>query len=30
MLDLNIEFKLDRIHCHDEGDGRGQVVLLAA
>lgn len=23
MLDLNIEFKLDRIHCHDEGDGPG-------
>lgn len=23
MLDLNIEFKLDRIHCHDEGDGLG-------
>ena len=23
MLDLNIEFKIDRIHCHDEGDGPG-------
>ena len=23
MPDLNIEFKLDRIHCHDEGDGPG-------
>lgn len=23
MTDLNIEFKLDRIHCHDEGDGPG-------
>jgi hypothetical protein len=23
MTDLNIEFKLDRIHCHDEGDGIG-------
>jgi len=23
MMDLNIEFKLDRIHCHDEGDGIG-------
>lgn len=23
MMDLNIEFKLDRIHCHDEGDGPG-------
>lgn len=23
MNDLNIEFKLDRIHCHDEGDGPG-------
>lgn len=23
MLDLNVEFKLDRIHCHDEGDGPG-------
>ncbi len=23
MLDLNIEFKLDHIHCHDEGDGPG-------
>lgn len=23
MLDLNIEFKLVRIHCHDEGDGPG-------
>lgn len=23
MLDLNIVFKLDRIHCHDEGDGPG-------
>jgi hypothetical protein len=23
MLDLNIEFKLDRIYCHDEGDGPG-------
>lgn len=23
MLDLNIELKLDRIHCHDEGDGIG-------
>lgn len=23
MSDLNIEFKLDRIHCHDEGDGPG-------
>jgi hypothetical protein len=23
MLDLNIEFKLDRIHCYDEGDGPG-------
>lgn len=23
MLDLSIEFKLDRLHCHDEGDGPG-------
>jgi hypothetical protein len=23
MNNLNIEFKLDRIHCHDEGDGPG-------
>jgi len=23
MNDLNIEFKLDRIYCHDEGDGPG-------
>jgi hypothetical protein len=23
MTDLNIEFKLDRLHCHDEGDGPG-------
>lgn len=23
MQDLNIEFKLDRLHCHDEGDGPG-------
>jgi hypothetical protein len=23
MLDLNVEFKLDRIHCYDEGDGPG-------
>lgn len=23
MTDLNIEFKLERIHCHDEGDGPG-------
>lgn len=23
MLDLNVEFKLDRLHCHDEGDGPG-------
>lgn len=23
MNNLNIEFKLDRIHCHDEGDGIG-------
>ncbi len=23
MNNLNIEFKLDRIHCHDEGDGWG-------
>lgn len=23
MTDLSIEFKLDRIHCHDEGDGLG-------
>ena len=23
MNDLNIEFKLERIHCHDEGDGIG-------
>lgn len=23
MLDLNIEFKIDRVHCHDEGDGPG-------
>lgn len=23
MLDLNIELKLERIHCHDEGDGPG-------
>ena len=24
MLDLTIEFKLDRIDCHDEGDGPGK------
>jgi hypothetical protein len=24
MNDLSIEFKLDRIHCHDEGDGPGK------
>lgn len=23
MNDLNVEFKLERIHCHDEGDGPG-------
>ena len=23
MTDLNVELKLDRIHCHDEGDGPG-------
>jgi len=23
MLDLNVELKLDRIRCHDEGDGPG-------
>jgi hypothetical protein len=23
MTDLNVEFKLDHIHCHDEGDGPG-------
>ena len=23
MNNLNVEFKLDRIHCHDEGDGIG-------